>query len=152
MHVETFGDLVDWTHALHQRLDKCLSHCASTAEEQHIQWLLSYMADHEEKIARAIAGFRQKADPKALNTWVQDYLSHKPIEPHPACDGSFENLDFDQIRQAVFDLHNQALALYRYLLGRVEIPETRDLIEPLVSLEENEAMRLAQQTGRIRDL
>lgn len=140
------------TRALHQRLAECLAHCANHHEEQRAQWLLTYLSDHEAKISKTIAGFEESADPKVLNTWVYDYLNHQPIEPHRVCDLPYSTMEFDQICRSVLDLHDQALDLYRYLLGRTEIPATHELITALLAVEEQETMRLAQQSGRMHDL
>jgi len=152
MKVETFKDVIDWTQALHHRLAECLQHCSTKSEEQRARWLLSYLADHERQLELVVEGFEQNADPKALNTWVYDYLGHQPIDPHRTCDGPYAQMTFEQISHAVFDLHNQVIELYRYLEGRAEISETRDLVKQLLDMEEHETMRLAQQAARIGDL
>lgn len=99
-----------------------------------------------------MTGFEQQAAPKVLHTWVHDYLSLAPIAPHQICHSPYVEMSFDDICQAISALHDQVLELYRYLEGRAEIPETRDLVREILKLEEHEAMRLAQQTNRARDL
>ncbi|MEQ8483989.1 MAG: ATPase [Pseudomonadales bacterium] len=152
MKVETFADLIDWTRAMHHRLAECLAHCSTHSERALAKLLLTYLADHEATLEKIVDGFEQRADPKALNTWVYDYLGHEPIDPHRACDAPFAQMTFDEICTAVFDLHNQVITLYRYLLGRAEIPEARELLEALLDMEEHETMRIAQQSNRIRDM
>jgi hypothetical protein len=152
MKIETFQDLIEWTRQLHAHLAECFSHCATQHEEARAKWLLEYLADHEATLERTVVGFEKQADPKALHTWVYDYLSHAPLTPHPACNLPYAKMSFDDICREVFSLHDQVIALYRYLEGRAEIPETRDLVGELLKLEEHEAMRLAQQTNRARDL
>lgn len=152
MNVETFKDVIEWTQALHHRLAECLQHCSTKHEEQRAKWLLSYLADHESELATVVAGFEQNADPKALNTWVYDYLGHQPVDPHRTCDAPYSQMTFEQISHAVFDLHNQVIDLYRYLESRAEIPEAQVLLKQLLCIEEHETMRLAQQAARIGDL
>ncbi|KGE78581.1 MULTISPECIES: hypothetical protein [Halomonas] len=152
MKIETFQDLIDWTRQLHVHLAECFRHCATQQEEARAKWLLEYLADHEARLEHTVARFEQQADPKALHTWVYDYLSHNPIAPHQACSAPYAEMSFDEICQEVFSLHDQATELYRYLAGRAEIPEARDLVDELLKLEEHEAMRLAQQANRARDL
>lgn len=74
------------------------------------------------------------------------------IEPHRACAEPYATMSFDEICESVFDLHNQVIELYRYLLSRAPIPEARYLLQPLLEMEEHETMRLAQQANRIGDL
>jgi len=152
MKVETFRDVIDWTRALHHRLAECLQLCSTRSEEQRARWLMSYLADHERQLEQVVEGFEQNADPKALNTWVCDYLGHQPIDPHRACDAEFSKMTFEQISHSVFDLHNQVIELYRYLESRAEISAARDLLRQLLDMEEHETMRLAQQAARIGDL
>ena len=152
MNIETFQDLIDWTRQLHAHLAACLKHCATQQEEVRAKWLLEYLADHEAALERTVASFEKQADPKALHTWVYDYLSRVPIAPHQACLSPYAGMSFDDICREIFSLHDQVIELYRYLEGRAEIPETRELVRELLKLEEHEAMRLAHQTNRARDL
>ena len=101
---------------------------------------------------RIVDGFEKRADPKALNTWVYDYLGHEPIDLQRTCDVPFAQMNFDEICGSVFDVHNQAIDLYRNLLGRADIPEAQELLQALLDMEEHETMRLAQQTNRMRDM
>lgn len=152
MKVETFSDLIVWTREMHHRLAECLAHCSTQSEQELAKMLLTYLADHEAALEKIVDGFVQRADPKALNTWVYDYLGHEPINPHRTCDAPFAQMSVDEICESVFDFHNQVITLYRYLLGRAEIPEARDLLQALLNMEEHETMRLAQQSNRIRDM
>ncbi|TFH85210.1 ATPase [Billgrantia azerbaijanica] len=152
MNVATFHDLIEWTRALHAHLARCLKHCSSEQEEERAKWLLTYLADHEAVLENTIANFEKQADPKAMNTWLYDYLSYAPIQPHRSCSTPYAEMSFDEICQEVFSLHDQVIDFYRYLEGRAEIPEARELVRDLLNLEQHEAMRLAQQTNRARDL
>ncbi|MAX31676.1 MULTISPECIES: ATPase [Halomonadaceae] len=152
MQVETFQDLIDWTRELHGFLAKCLQHCSVQQDEPRAKALLEYLATHEANLESTVASFEQQADPKALHTWVYDYLPHPPISPHQECDLPYANMSFDEICREVFAFHDQVVELYQYLEGRAEIPEARTLIQQLLKMEEHEAMRLSQQANRARDL
>ncbi|MCE8032596.1 ATPase [Billgrantia tianxiuensis] len=152
MNIQTFRDVIEWTRALHEHLARCLKHCSTQQEEQRAKWLLAYLADHEAALQEVVAGFEKQTDPKALNTWLYDYISYAPIKPHLSCSAPYAEMSFDEICQEIFDLHNQVIDFYRYLEGRTEIPETRELIDKLLQLEQHEAMRLFHQTNRSRDL
>ncbi|QTF92869.1 ATPase [Halomonas sp. BM-2019] len=152
MYVATFHDVIEWTRALHEHLARCLKHCSTQQEEERAKWLLGYLADHEAALEKTLAGFEKQADPKALNTWLYDYIAYKPIKPHQSCSAPYAEMSFDEICQEIFDLHNQVIDFYHYLEGRTEIPETRALIGELLCLERHEAMRLAHQANRTRDL
>ncbi|QEM83447.1 ATPase [Halomonas binhaiensis] len=152
MNVETFQDLIEWTRLLHAHLAQCLKHCSSHQEETRAKWLLEYLSDHEKTLEKTVAAFERQADPKALHTWVYDYLSHTPIAPHQKCTMPYAKMSFDEICEEIFSFHDQVIQLYRYLEGRAEITEARDLVRDLLRLEEHEAKRLAFQSNLTRDL
>ena len=137
---------------MHHRLAECLAAGSAQHEEEMGKLLLSYLADHEAALETMIDGFERQADPKALNTWVYDYLDHKPIDPHRSCDTPFAEMNFNEICKSVFDVHNQAIDLYRELLDQADIPEAQELLKALLAMEEHETMRLAQQTNRMLDM
>ena len=152
MKVATLRELIEWTAKLHGELARCLVHCADSSEEQHARWLMEYLAEHEERLERAITAIAEHGDQRALNTLVYDYFQHAPVVPHSLTDMPFAQMDFAAISQAVFTFHNEAIELYRYLLSRANIERIEKLVQPLLDLEEHETMRMAQQANRITDL
>lgn len=152
MDIKTIGDLIDWSRQLHEHLARCLAHCADRHDEERARMLLDYLADHEAELERVVAEYERRADPKALKTYVYDYLEHRPIRTHRTCDAHYASLDVEGICREIFDFHDQVIDLYRSLVGKAAIPEAKQLLEALLELEEHEAMRLARQTGRMKDL
>lgn len=152
MDIKTFGELINWTRDLHAHLARCLSHCATKNEEERARALLDYLATHESEMERIVNEFKSQGDSKALETTVYDYLSHHPIKTHRTCDEPYAQLDFEGICREVFDFHDQIEDLYRTLADKAEIPEAKELLQSLLTMEENEAMRLARQIGRMNDL
>lgn len=152
MEIKTFGELIDWTRGLHAHLARCLAHCATKNEEERARALLDYLATHESEIERIVKEFENQGDTKALDTRVYDYLTHNPVKTHRTCDEPYAELDFEGICREVFDFHEQIIDLYRTLIGKAEIPEAKELLESLLTMEENESMRLARQIGRMDDL
>jgi len=61
-------------------------------------------------------------------------------------------VDFNGICREVFDFHDQIIDLYQTLVGKAEIPEVKELMESLLTMEQNESKRLASQIGRMDDL
>jgi len=152
MKAKTFLDLIEWTRMLHSHLADCLAECSTKNEEERAQALLQYLADHERKMEQVVAEFERKADPKALKTYVYDWIEHKPIETHRTCNAHYAKLSFAEISREVFDFHDQVIGLYQDLVERSEIPEVRELMQSLLDMEKHEAMRLVRQTGRMDDL
>lgn len=152
MDIKTFGELINWTRDLHAHLARCLSDCATKNEEERARALLDYLATHESEMERIVNEFKSQGDSKALETRVYDYLSHHPIKTHRTCDEPYAQLDFEGICREVFDFHDQIEDLYRTMADKAEIPEAKELLQSLLTMEENEAMRLARQIGRMNDL
>ncbi len=154
MDITTFDDLIIWARDLHTHLARCLSECSSKHQEERAQALLTYLSDHESELARITDEFEKQGDPRALKTRLYDYLNneHKAIKTHRTCDDHYANLDFDGIVREVFDFHDQLIDLYDSLAGKAEIPEAKELMESLRSMEEHEAMRLARQIGMMDDV
>ncbi|MFU8877183.1 MAG: ATPase [Wenzhouxiangellaceae bacterium] len=152
MKVKTFSELIEWTRQLHEQLAAHLSDCATKNEEIRAKALLQYLADHETRIEKVVAGFERQADPKAMKTHVYDYMSKAPIRTHRTCDIHCSTLGFEDISREVLDFHSQVIELYRTLAGKADTPAIKNLISPLLEMEEHQAMRLAKQTGRMADL
>lgn len=83
MNIETFQHLIDWTRQLQAHLAVSLKHCATQQEETRAKWLLEDPADHEATLEQTVANFERQGDPKALQTWVYDYLFRCPHRPAP---------------------------------------------------------------------
>lgn len=152
MDIRTFRELFEWTRDLHANLARCMSHCATKNEEERARALLDYLATHEAEMERIVNEFERQGDAKALETRVIDYLSHNPIKTHRTCDEPYAKLGFAGISREVFDFHDQIIDLYKTLVGKAEIPEAKELLESLLTMEQNESMRLARQVGRMDDL
>ena len=149
MEVKTFFDLIDWSRDLHANLAKCLAHGASRHQDERAALLLDYLASHESDMEEMVASFERKADPKAAQTYVYDYMPHNPITTHMVCDDHYATLDADAIRTEVVDFHEQIISLYQTLVGKAEIPEAEELVALLLDMEENETKRLVRQTGHM---
>ncbi|MDZ7851566.1 MAG: ATPase [Halomonas sp.] len=135
VEIRTFGDLIDWTRQLHEHLAHCLSHCANYNEEECAGMLFYYLADYQIEMEYVVCKPENRADPKALNTYVYDYLYHKPNRSHRTFDAPYAALDFNEICREIFDFHDQVTDLYRNLIGKAEIPEARELLESLLEIE-----------------
>lgn len=55
MQIETLKDVLHWTKEFHNQLSRCLRECADENQDARAQMLLTYLAAHEEKLAKAVA-------------------------------------------------------------------------------------------------
>ena len=152
MQVETLRDVLVWTREFHKNLSACLQHCAGKNENARSQMLLAYLAVHEQELAQTVAGFVDTADTRALNTWCYDYMDKHPILHSTNCDAPFQDLGPEEIMSVVTDQHDQVIELYRYLFGRADIEATRELMDEVKSLEEQEIRQMVQGVNRMQDM
>lgn len=149
MQAETFEQLIDWTSKLHKHLAARLDQGVSGASGEKAKWLLQYLADHERKLNDLVIKVRQHADASALNTWLYEHLSEKM--PADERDGrSFANMDFEQISEEIFAIHNQLIELYRSAAGRAPTAEAKALMEEMLEIQEHETLHLAEQVDSVR--
>ena len=114
--------------------------------------IMAYMAEHESQLSQTIEGFERKGNKKALNTWVNEYTDKHPINQHQPCDEPFASLSADEVICQVINQHQKVIELYRYLHSRADTTSAKELLENLCSLEEHDAMLMAQELNRFQDL
>ncbi|GAA6132986.1 hypothetical protein [Halopseudomonas sabulinigri] len=153
MKAETYRELIEWTQHMHGQLAKCMEAGAVSGETtERMRWLLQYLADHERCMQQMVARFEQQADINVLDSWVYDHFTDNPRTRTLDLEVSFAGLDYDAICTRVFDLHNDALDLYRYLEGRAETAGGRELMQDLLAMEQHETLRLAEQAQRAQEM
>ncbi len=152
MQVETLRDVLVWTREFHKNLSACLHHCAGKNENARAKMLLEYLARHEQELSQTVSGFVETAEARALNTWCYDYLEKHPILHSAHCDAPFQDLEQDEIMVVITDQHEQVIDLYRYLHARADIEATRELMDELESLEEQESRRMTQGANRMQEM
>lgn len=152
MKVETFEDLFEWTRQLHQHLAERLQQSSSQHSDTRASLLLSYLGDQEAALEKTVANFARRADPKMLHTWLYDYFAQWPVEANATSNKPWQEMDISEIGEQVFALHHRIIELYKYLEGRADTPEARELLQELREMEEHETMRLVHQANRMGDL
>ncbi|WP_339616339.1 ATPase [uncultured Gilvimarinus sp.] len=152
MQVETLRDVLQWTKEFHHHLSQCLSHCTEKNTSERAKFILAYLSDHEENLAKVVNGFKESGNEHALNTWCYEYVNKQPIIQHGQCDAPFSNLDAVQIMDVIADQHQQVIELYRYLASRADIPSAQEMLSSLKSLEEHEIMRMVHSANRLEDM
>lgn len=152
MQVETIRDILQWTSQFHAHLSKCLARGAKQNTSERATMLLRYLADQETRLAGVLAESEKTASINALNTWCYEYMDKHSIVHDAFCDPPFGNLQAGQVVGIVMGQHQQVIELYRNLSARSDIPEAQELLESLQSLEEHEAMQMAQSGNRFSDM
>ncbi|HDY99462.1 MAG TPA: hypothetical protein ENH72_13375 [Pseudomonas sabulinigri] len=153
MKAETYRELIEWTQHLHGQLaSRMEAGAAATETTERMRWLLEYLADHERCMQQMVVRFEEQADINVLDSWVYDHFTNNPRTRALDAGQSFAGMSYEGICATVFDLHNDALDLYRYLEGRAETAAGRELMQDLLAMEQHETLRLAEQAQRVQEM
>ena len=152
MKVETLKDFLEWTQKFHQNIAICMKECANKNEDERDSMLLKYISKNEKELAHIIGRFTHTADKKALNTWTYEFFNKSTIIKHDDCIELFEGLEALQVIDKVITQHNEIITLYRDLYSEAVVASTKELLEQLVSLEENHIKQMVQSTNRMSDM
>jgi hypothetical protein len=152
LKVETLSELLDWCSAIHSRMAERMTRGAEATADGPTRWLMEYVAKHEAQMAAQMDATRDDADPGALKTWVQDWFQHPPARPDEITEGADQHQAFEAVSRTVFDAHNEIMKVLRTVIGQADVPESRDLIEQMVTLEEGHSRQIGQQMNRISDM
>ena len=150
MRVETLSDLMDWTRSVHQRLAEALERDTEGSRDERLHMLADYLSEHERMLARVLKQSEEDTQKKTLDTWTYEFFRNIPLKARESFD--FHNQDPDHLLGAVLDVHEKIIGLYRDLAEHAEVESTRELLENLRGLEKHEAMRMARDYGRMKDL
>ena len=152
MKVETLGELLALTRDSHRQLSERLADSARGQPESTTRWLMEYAAEREAEMAQRVDGLMCRTDSNVLQTWVYEWLQHPHADPQRIEHTAFGEMDFAEISEALFSVHNELMDLYRQLFTRADIDEARAVVDEVLQLEEGRSRQMAQQVNRIRDM
>lgn len=148
MHLETLGELVNWSAKFHQDLADKLNALAPQANPRG-ELLAEYMASQESQLADTIAALQHTENSKALDTWVTEFLNNQPL---PSLEAPWPTDNADALLEEVLEAHNTLLELYQGLLSRCAATPGEPLLTQLIDIEQQELTRIAQAANRMQDI
>ncbi|MCC5886054.1 MAG: hypothetical protein JJT88_06420 [Gammaproteobacteria bacterium] len=152
MKVDTLEHLITWSSAVHTHLAKALDAATAGAGEGPASLFADYAAGHERNMAEQIAAMIGESDPKALQTWVYDWLEHPPPAPEGITRNQDSSIDLDSLGRELFSAHNEIMRLFHQLMARADTAEVEELITRMIDIEEGHTRQMAQQLNRTRDM
>ena len=152
MSVETIKDILDWTRSLHEQLAEVYRTTSEEADSERTKMLLTYVADHEVKLAEAIEHYEKNATVTILDNWVQDYIVKNPFMQGMMTSMKFAGMDPDQILNTTVASHQHLIDMYKGLAESAQSSALKELFENMESLELHELMRMVHSTERFNDL
>lgn len=152
MKVETLSEMLTWSSAIHSQLAEHMSRGAEANPDGPARWLMEYISKHEARMASQLESARDKADSRALKTWVYEWLEAETGKPEEITEGADRHETIEAVARAVFDAHEEIMKVVRTVAVRADIPEVQELIEEVRTLEEGHGRQISQQMNRIGDM
>jgi len=152
MQIETLKDVLHWARKCHVKLKDCLQNCGDTAEDERVRLLLHYLADHEEKLAKALVAFEEQANLSALNTWCIEYIAKQPALLDEVCAAPLAGFSTTKIMQSIVQQHENILTLYRHLESRLPRGHAQQLMSDLAEMEHHESMQIVKNQQLLEDI
>ncbi len=151
MEPKTMADVLKLTQDWHHEISKHLQSSAEDTDSERNEMLLNYLSGHEDKLSKTLATFLEKADLRALDTWLYEYTDrHKVIHQDPS-DIPFSKMSNDEITGEIGQLHDQLVDLYTHLHERAESDTARDILAQLLDIEESESKTIISGAERSQE-
>lgn len=151
MRIETLEDIIHACRNQHQMLSDTLKQFTQESGSERARLLFDYLSSHEQHIAQLLRRIEETAEPKALHTWVYEYLTQQAEMSQLPTD-AFAGKSADDIVSMIFTFHKQASDFYQELKTQDDALSIRDVLDQLIDLEQHEAMQMAQSLNRFHDM
>lgn len=152
MAIETIKDILDWGRRLHEELAQIYQNSSAESEDERTRLLLSYIADHEQKLADIIANYEKHDTTGKIDSWMRDYLDKNPFMAGMREVVKFNPMDGDEILKATINAHQQMIKMYRDLAQNAKAERLESLFENIANMEANELMRMVVTGERWSDM
>lgn len=152
MTIETIKDILDWTRDLHRELADVYRANSDASKDERTKMLLRYVADHEMRLADAVAHHEKDPSVQLIDTWVQDYVQKNPFMQGMMGAFKLAGMNYDQILTPTVQAHQHLIGLYEELAENAKTDRLKELFENMQSLEQHELMRMVHTTERFNDL
>ncbi len=148
MESKTMEDILKLTQAWHAQLSHHLQENADNASSERNKMLLDYLSDHEARLSDILQTFREKADLRALDTWLYEYTDrHKIIHQDPR-EVPFNQMSDKEISGKIAELHQGLVDLYTHLYSRAESHSARDTLGQLLDIQKNKSKIISAGSER----
>jgi hypothetical protein len=142
MQIEVLKDVLLWKKNCQFQLKGCLKHWGDDAESERLGWLLHYLADHEDKLAKALVTLEEQANLGALNTLCIEYIDGRSTLLREAITPPATEPSRVEIMKNVVQENEQILALYRHLESRLPRGHAQQLMFDLAEMEFHQSMQM----------
>jgi len=141
MEYERTRDIIEHARAFHGRLEELYQGLAEKAEKQRVKMLLDHLSRHERRLREVLSRYEQHAAREMLDTWFQYVPEEETLQRFAAVDWT-DDMSIDQIIENALRLDQYLLDLFRESANRALGDDIRDVLGSLLTLEEEEMVRL----------
>ena len=150
MRYQTVQDILERAQSLHAAVADQAMAASDEQADPRLAAILDYLAQHQTRLAGAIAGFRQDSKESTLATW----FDRAPTE-HP------KGLDSDTLISAgstddligqIIEFHEEVTELYGNLRDQAHTDGVRRVFADLANIEIHEKMELVQSSRQFDDI
>lgn len=152
MTLESIKDILDWTKQLHEELAEVYRRSSGENEDEKTRLLMNYVADHQQRLADAIANYEKDPGVTLMDSWIQDYVEKNPFMQGWRSFMNLSGMNFDQVLDNTVKAHQQLISLYEELAEASKTERMKELFENLQNLEQHELMRMVHTTERFSDI
>ena len=150
MRYQTVQDILERAQSLHAAVADQAIAASGEQSDPRLAAILDYLAEHQTRLADAIAGFRQDSREKTLATW----FDRAPTEHPQGLDS--ESLisagSTDELIEQIVEFHEEVTELYANLRDQAHTEGVRKVFADLADIETHEKMELVQSSRQLDDI
>lgn len=146
----TSVDILDVAIQLEKNGEKIFREAVEKIKQRELAELLEWMADQEKEHIQWFIGLKEKIREPFDDPLIQEMGREILQDTLKGVSFDLKNVDFtkiDQVRELLnvsLEFENDTIIFYELLLGFVEDPETKELIEKIIDEEHNHSKLLKQ--------
>lgn len=150
MRYQTVQDILEHAQSLHAAVADQAMAAAGEQNDPRLATILDYLAEHQTRLADAIASFRQDSKEATLATWYDRVPTEHPKGLDSETLVSARSTD-DLIEQIV-EFHEEVTELYGNLRDQAHTEGVRRVFADLANIEMHEKMELVQSSRQLDDI
>ncbi|MCK0536202.1 hypothetical protein [Alcanivorax quisquiliarum] len=152
MRYKNIDEILAWTGRFHTELAQHCQQLARQHDRQRLEMLLSYLAEHQRRLAEMLAQIREDSEPGIRYTWFDKAPDIPGPESLPELGELIRGDSVDAIAAAALKFHDGIIEIYNELREQAPTDRTRQLFENLADLEHHEALKLVRGAQGLNDM
>ncbi len=144
-------EIIDAARAFHKRASEFYQQLSDKAKGARVKMLLDYLVRHEAHLNRALEQYTKEVRTKALDAWYQYAHDHCLLEPFDVNRFS-DDMTVEQVMELGLEMDKCLVASYKGMVETATNPETREIFENLLLMEQQQKHKLARIALEISEM